>query len=238
MVIAERIVAAHRGASRLAPENTVAAFEAAMASGAVALELDVQLTSDDELVVIHDASLDRTTSGHGAVRSLNAAEINGLDAGAWFSPEFAGERIPTLDQVLESTKGRARLNIELKDTRTDRIAERVIETVRAHDAIDRVVVMSFDLDAVLAAKHRAPDCVVLPIVSQPLLDPLGFVQSTGLDGLNCPPRIWTADLIQAFRDRNLIVHGSLINDADALQAFFDQGGQRADSDTPELFAAG
>ncbi|HVX45860.1 MAG TPA: glycerophosphodiester phosphodiesterase family protein [Mycobacteriales bacterium] len=235
MELTDRVVAAHRGAGRLAPENTVAAFEAALAKGAVALELDVQLTSNDELAVIHDSTLDRTTNGRGLVRSLNSDEVAALDAGSWFAPECAGEWVPTLEQILELSTGRARLNIELKDSRTDRVAERVIETVRRFDAVDRVVVMSFDLDAVLAAKRRAPSFVVLPIVSQPLPDPLGFVQATGLDGLNCPPRLWPADLIQAFRDQKLVVHGSLINDAAELRGFFDLGGQTADSDDPELF---
>jgi hypothetical protein len=86
-----------------------------------------------------------------------------------------------------------------------------------------------------AAKRRAPSFVVLPIVSQPLPDPLGFVRATGLDGLNCPPRMWTADLIQAFRDRKLVVHSSPINDVAELRGSFAIGGQTADSDNPELF---
>jgi glycerophosphoryl diester phosphodiesterase len=243
---AERIVAAHRGAGRLAPENTVRSFERAMELGAVALELDVHLTNDDELVVIHDSHVDRTTDGTGAIRARSAAEVAQLDAGGWYAPEFTGTRIPTLDEVLELTDGRARVNIELKDSWADRVAGRVIETVFAHGAADRVVVMSFDLGSVLAAKRHLADPrwrdqehvpIVLPIVTQQLPDPLGFVQATGMDGLNYPPRFWDAELIQRFRDKDLLTHGGLSNDATALQEFFDNGGQQADSDDPGLYGS-
>ncbi|MEQ4207401.1 glycerophosphodiester phosphodiesterase family protein [Actinopolymorpha sp. B9G3] len=242
----EGVVAAHRGASRLAPENTVNAFQTALSKGAAALELDVHLTSDDQLVVIHDSHLDRTTSGTGAVRSLSTDEVQALDAGSWYGADFAGERVPTLDEVLELTQGRARLNIELKASGADRVAERVIETVCRHAAADRVVVMSFSLDSVLAARrHRtsarwhdeAAPIVVLPIVTQPLADPLAFVRATGMDGLNYPPRLWDAELIQRFRDSDLTVHGGLINDPQTMREFFDCGGHMADTDEPDLFSS-
>lgn len=237
----ERIVAAHRGASRLCPENTLSSFRAALARGAAALELDVHLSSDDELVVVHDAHLDRTTDGTGPVRSKSAAEVAGYDAGSWYSADFTGERIPTLDAVLDLTAGGTRLNIELKAGSKARVAERVVETVCRHDAADRSVVMSFDLDSVLAARRyvdaraEARPIVVMPIVSQQIADPLGFVEATGMDGLNYPPGLWDAGLVGRFRDRGRIVHGGLINDAATMRAFFDGGGQMADTDEPDLF---
>lgn len=241
----ERVVAAHRGANRLAPENTVSAFQAALSKGAAALELDVHLTSDEELVVIHDARLDRTTSGTGPVRSLSAEEVRALDAGSWYAGDFAGESVPTLDDVLELTHGRARLNIELKASWADRVAERVIETVSSHAAADRVVMMSFDLNSVLATRRHLTSArwrdqasiVVLPIVTQPIADPLAFVQATGMDGLNYPPQWWDAGLIERFRDGGLIVHGGLINDPRTMREFFDRGGHMADTDDPELFGS-
>src|SRR5579875_1329969 len=129
------VVAAHRGAKRLAPENTLAAFEKAISMGAAALELDTHLTSDGRIVVLHDARVDRTTNGSGAVRSFTADEIAALDAGSWHSPDFAGERIPTLEQVLELTKAGTRLNIELKSWAGD--AAPIIDLVRRHDAVGR-----------------------------------------------------------------------------------------------------
>ena len=241
---AERVIAAHRGASRLAPENTVRAFQDALSKGATALELDVHLTSDEQLVVIHDSHLDRTTTGTGPVQSLSAEQVRALDAGSWYGADFAGASVPTLDEVLELTHGRARLNIELKSSRSDRVAERVIETVCRHAAAERVVVMSFGLDAVLATRRHlasprwrdeAAAIVVLPIVTQPLADPLAFVQATAMDGLNYPPWLWDAELIQRFNEKGLTVHGGLINDPRAMREFFEAGGQMADTDAPELF---
>lgn len=232
--IPEHVVAAHRGAKRLAPENTISAFAKALSMNAAALELDTHLTGDGRIVVLHDTHVDRTTNGSGPVRSLTADEVAALDAGSWLSPDFAGERIPTLEQVLELTKGGARLNIELKSRARD--AEQVVDLVRSHDALDRALLMSFDLDSVLAAKRYAgSDLVVLPIVTQQLADPLNFVRATGMDGLNYPPQLWNAELIGRFRDAGLVVHGGLINDPAAMHGFFDAGGQLADTDDPELY---
>src|SRR5512137_910870 len=88
------LILAHRGASRRAPENTMAAFRLAVQVGADGVELDVQLSRDGEVVVMHDGRVDRTSDGHGRVRDLTLAELRAFDAGRWVAPEFAGERIP------------------------------------------------------------------------------------------------------------------------------------------------
>ena len=106
-------VQAHRGASAIAPENTIAAFRAAAEQGAKWVELDVALSADGELIVIHDDSVDRTSSGTGNLGTLTAAEIAILDGGAWFAPRFAGERIPTLSEVITAL-GEIGLNINVE----------------------------------------------------------------------------------------------------------------------------
>ena len=108
------VIIAHRGASAEAPENTVAAFDQALALGFSHLELDTQLSADGEVVVIHDATLERTTNGHGPVAAMARGELAGLDAGSWFHPRFSAQRIPTLAEVLRRYRGRAHLHIELK----------------------------------------------------------------------------------------------------------------------------
>ncbi|MBI4567126.1 MAG: hypothetical protein HY719_01870 [Planctomycetes bacterium] len=104
----------HRGASGHAPENTVAAFGLATRMGAPMIELDVQVSRDGHVVVIHDAALERTTTGHGRVADHTLEELKALDAGGWFSARFAGEPIPTLREVLVWARGRVALNIEIK----------------------------------------------------------------------------------------------------------------------------
>ncbi len=106
---------AHRGASAYAPENTLEAFELAIAQGADVIELDVRLTRDGELVVMHDAFVERTTNGRGEVRLMTLDEILVLDAGYWFGETWRGTRVPTLREVLERLADRALVDVELKD---------------------------------------------------------------------------------------------------------------------------
>ena len=108
------LVVAHRGSSRRAPENTMAAFRLAIAGGAPAFELDARLTSDRRVVVFHDSTLSRTAGGRGRVSLSASAAIRRLSAGAWFSPGFAGERVPFLEEVLDLAAGRIGVNVELK----------------------------------------------------------------------------------------------------------------------------
>ena len=108
------LLIAHRGFSASAPENTFAAFELAISEGFSNIELDAQLSADGVPVVFHDAEVDRTTDGVGSVANLSLSELRALDAGRWFAPEFSGERVPTLAEVLERLDGRAHIHLELK----------------------------------------------------------------------------------------------------------------------------
>ncbi len=107
-------VVGHRGAAAIAPENTLASFRAGVEAGADAVEIDVQLSSDGHLVLLHDHMLDRTTSGRGDVRSWTWEALRRLDAGSWFSSGFAGERIPDLDEAIAAVRGRSSLVVEIK----------------------------------------------------------------------------------------------------------------------------
>ncbi len=106
---------AHRGASGSAPENTLTSFNKAIGFGAEVVELDVHLSSDGELIIIHDHTLDRTTDLKGEIKNHTLKEIKKADAGSWFKPEFKNERVPTLDEVLFTVNGRAKVMIELKE---------------------------------------------------------------------------------------------------------------------------
>jgi glycerophosphoryl diester phosphodiesterase len=141
---------AHRGASGHAPENTLAAFELAAEMEADGVELDVHLSSDDHVVVIHNGSVDATTNGRGRVYDQSLEALQALDAGAWFSPRFNGQRIPTLDQVLAAVGSRLLVNIEIKGEglRADRAAQgkleqAVVRLIEGHDLVERVIVSSF-----------------------------------------------------------------------------------------------
>jgi glycerophosphoryl diester phosphodiesterase len=229
-------VAAHRGASRFAPENTLAAFSTALDRGAVGIELDVHLSGDGRVVVIHDDCVDRTTDGTGLVSQLAQDELGRLDAGSWWSPQFAGERIPLLEEVIQLTDNRAVLHVELKGPAADVLVAETTQIVRRLGAAHRVLLMSFDLEAVRAAKKAGPELPVLAIAGGELQDQLGFVEATGVDGLNQPSRRWVPSTVHKFHERGLLVHGSLVNEPQELNRFFSVGGDMADSDSPDCFS--
>lgn len=133
---------AHRGDSGRAPENTMAAFAAAVEGCADGIELDVHLSRDSVPVVIHDETLDRTTDARGAVSWMTAQYLSGLDAGSWFSPYFAGERVPLLAEVLEAFAGRLRLNLEIKDFNAGLA---VLDLLKHYSSAD-IVISSFDYE--------------------------------------------------------------------------------------------
>jgi len=148
----------HRGASAAAPENTLAAFRRALELGADGFELDVTLSKDGETVVIHDDTVDRTTDGRGDVSEMTLAEIKRLDAGAWFAPKFAGERIPILQEVFDLAGGKAFINIEIKSRTisTNGIEQQVVELVRRNQLVDRVIISCFNPFALWRVKRIAP----------------------------------------------------------------------------------
>jgi glycerophosphoryl diester phosphodiesterase len=138
-------IIAHRGDKAHAPENTLAAFKIAADVGADAIEFDVKLSADGRVVVIHDQSVDRTTDGTGNVSKLGLAALQHLDAGGWFSDQYRGERIPTLDEVFELAGNRLYFNIELTNYATPRddLVENVVEIVKHHHVEERSLFSSF-----------------------------------------------------------------------------------------------
>ncbi|GAA1865711.1 glycerophosphodiester phosphodiesterase [Myceligenerans crystallogenes] len=151
-------VIAHRGNSSVAPQNTLAAIEAACRAGADAVEIDLQRTSDGAAVVIHDDTVDATTDGHGVVAELNLATLRGLDAGRWFGPGYAGQQVPLFGDVLELL-GRypgVQLLLELKDVWGPDELRGVTAAIDEAGLEDRVVVQCFWPDTVAAARDVAP----------------------------------------------------------------------------------
>ncbi len=144
---------AHRGASADAPENTVAAFDEAVRQGAVAIEFDLRLSADGEMVVIHDETVDRTTSGQGRVAALDLLDLRRLDAGSWMHRRFAGIRIPTLDEALLAIGPHARPVIELKVPPPAGL----VDHLRKYDLEREALVLSFDRSWLTAVRRMSRD---------------------------------------------------------------------------------
>jgi glycerophosphoryl diester phosphodiesterase len=159
---------AHRGASAYAPQNTLAAFLMAAEMGADGIELDVHLSADNEVVVIHDNTVDGTTDGRGRVSGMTLSELKRLDAGAWFDERFAGERIPTLQEVFDAVGHRLLINIEIKAERDHHPLAQEAEVVRLiedNQIAQRVLVSSFAPSSLRRVRKMNPNI------------PLGFLYS-------------------------------------------------------------
>ena len=157
-IIAETQITAHRGSSRSAPENTMAAIAAAVEEMADYVEVDVQLTKDGVIVLGHDANLKRVAGVNRSMASLTWEEIQELEVGSWFSPEFAGERIPLLEEVLDFCKGKISLNIEIKNLgKESQLPERVVRLIREKDMEEQCVVTSTSLEYLERVKLLAPE---------------------------------------------------------------------------------
>jgi glycerophosphoryl diester phosphodiesterase len=139
------LVIAHRGANSVAPENTISAFSAARERGADGIEMDVKLTADGQVVVMHDQTVDRTTDGHGLLRNFRLADLRCLDAGSWFDRSFARERVPTLEEVFTNFKDSILYDIELTNYATpfDNLLKKVLALIQKYNLNQQVVVSSF-----------------------------------------------------------------------------------------------
>ncbi len=179
-------VCAHRGHCMDRPENTMAAFRRAVELGCTSLEIDVVMSGDGEIVVLHDLTVDRTTNGRGFAEDMTAAEICALDAGSGFDEEFAGERIPLLRDVLNfACEHGVGLHCEIKDSRNeDALIARLAELLRETRAMDWLVAISFDHQQLLKAKAAIPGLRTEGITHARHVDPAGLVTKAGLDSIS------------------------------------------------------
>jgi glycerophosphoryl diester phosphodiesterase len=212
---------AHRGASGRFPENTLSAFRGAIEDGAQMCELDVQLTRDRAVVVIHDKTVDRTTDGSGAVADLSLAEIRRLDAGAKFQgAAIPGERIPTLDEVFAATAGRCGLNIELKAAGAER---KVAELMRARGAAGDSMVSSFNWHMLSALRRIDPE-IRLGVLAEKypdrMLDEAGRLRAYAVN-----PRfdLATRELCDAAHARGFKVLAWTVDVPEAMRLLIDVG---------------
>jgi glycerophosphoryl diester phosphodiesterase len=179
-------VCGQRGHSSGAPENTLAALRAAKAAGATTAEIGVVLTRDDQIVLAHDLTLDRTTNGQGAIADRTAAEIAALDAGSWFGPEFAGEPMPSLPEAIEFAKAEGLgLVIEIRErARVERLTESLATMLEATGARDDALLISFDHVDLRRVKERIPRLLTEGITHCRHSDPVAVARAARMDSLS------------------------------------------------------
>jgi glycerophosphoryl diester phosphodiesterase len=174
-------VCAHRGHSVGAPENTLPALDAAADHGADVAEIDVVLTRDEAIVLLHDEILDRTTDGQGRVAELDLAIVQRLDAGAWFGQRFAGTRVPTLGEALAAVRLRGMaLLVEIKERqRPDIMIRQLARLLQTENALDDVLVISFDHVSLARLKEVLPSIRTELITHARHVDPVAMARRAG-----------------------------------------------------------
>jgi len=224
-------VTAHRGAKVAAPENTLAAFRAAMDAGATYAELDVQHTRDRVIVVVHDGDLMRMGDDPRRVSELTAAEIASVDIGRKHDAKFAGEIPPTLAEVIELVRGRMRINIELKYNVPDPgLAPAVVELLRRKDFLDQVVITSLDYAALKQVESLEPGLRTGHIVTAAV----GNVVRTEADFLSLNAAQATPSLIRRAHAAGKEVHVWTVNEPELMLRMIERGVDNVITDDPAL----
>ncbi|MFD2617228.1 glycerophosphodiester phosphodiesterase [Terrilactibacillus laevilacticus] len=214
---------AHRGSKGNRPENTIAAFKEAMRINSDGIELDVHLTKDQELVIIHDEKIDRTTNGKGYVKDYTLQELKQFDAGAWFSDEYKGERIPTLKEVLTLLKDyEGTLNIELKTDRIDYpfIEQKVIDAVHEWRPNHPTLYSSFNHESLARLKAIEPEADFGILLFEKLYDPWLYARHIGASSLHLYKPAALSPSTSVIQDEGLAVRAWTINDADDMRRLF------------------
>lgn len=234
------LIYGHRGARGEAPENTLAGFDYAYQAGVRAFELDVRLCADDQLVVIHDATVDRTTSATGAVAALTAAELGRLDARktcpAW--PEPAG--VPTLAAVLQRFGPLAQWAIEIKHdspARLEQVGRRLVTAIERYGLAGRATVTSFDPIALGIVRRLAPALPRAYIGSFDQPHQLQTALDLGCRQIDVPIATGCAAVVRAAREQGLLVTGWQGNDAEALRLLVAWGVDQITTDYPSMVLA-
>jgi len=231
-------VIAHRGFSAAAPENTIAAVRAAIAVQADMVEIDVTLTADDSIVVIHDETLDRTTDGSGEVSRFTLADLKQLDAGSWFDPSFAGERIPTLGEVLNVVDGRILLNVEIKSEAVARGGvSKVAAAIQGHGMIDGVVVSSFSPAALQEMHSVAPEIRTAVLYNTEFhkgQDAVEIVTGLGASVFNIKRQRLTRKMLRRCREYGIPVGIYTVNKPRRMRRLVKKGINAIFTDHPDL----
>ncbi|NQU65738.1 MAG: glycerophosphodiester phosphodiesterase [SAR324 cluster bacterium] len=224
------VLIAHRGYNVRYPENTLAAFEAALQLGARMIELDITLSRDRNMVVIHDDTLERTSNGKGAVGDYSLKELQELDAGSWFDIAFAGEKVPTLIEVLEQVNRRALVNIEIKSSAfedpapADAIENQVVELIRKMKLQDSIIISSFEIRFLKRIAAIDPSLALGMISTEPAdASTVKQLKKLGVYSWHAWHKIITAGQVERLHAAGIKVFSFTVNEPEVLQNLSEMG---------------
>lgn len=228
----ETKVMAHRGASTEAPENTMAAFQKAIDDMADYIELDVQLTNNGEVIVMHDSNAYRTTGVDANIVNMTYKEVKTLDAGSWFSDEYVGENVPSLKEVLELTQGKIKLNIELKPADNDTaLAKNTVRLIEKYNMVNDCVITSFSESALKAVKTYNQEIKVGYILSAAYGD---FYDMKNVDFFSVNAAFLSKRTIDAIHNSGKRVYAWTVNNKESIKNLTNKGVDGIITDNPVL----
>lgn len=222
------LIIAHRGAAGEAPENTLASFKLAVEQECDAIELDIHLSADDEIVVCHDATIDRTTNGSGVIREMKVEELKQYDAGSWFSPKFKDEKIPLLEEVLDIIPKEVLINIEIKNIPMfyPEIEEKVLDLLIEKGRVETAIISSFDHQCLKKMKLMNDKLKVGLLYSCNLVNDVDYVKLFGeaeVYSMHPSRKILSKDDVVRLVENQLEVYPYTINDEALAKDLLDYG---------------
>ncbi len=231
------LIIAHRGSAGTHPENTMEAFYEAERVKADGIELDVQLTRDGEIVVIHDETVDRTTNGKGFVKDYTFKDIQKLQANYKYKSKlFKKNRVPSLREVFQWMKGNELLcNIELKNSIMDYpgMEEKVIELIREFGFQDRIIISSFNHYSIVACYRLEPEVEIAPLYSSGLFMPWIYAQSLRAGGIHPKLKAVRDDIIIEAMNNGIAVRPYTVNKVEQMTRLLNLGCSAFVTDFPE-----
>lgn len=240
------LIIAHRGASGLAPQNTLAAFKKAVEIKADGIETDVHLTKDGKIVLCHNYEIDETSNGKGKISEMTLEELKSYDFGSSFSPEFCGEQIPTLEEMLSCVKEIGKIILEIKspEIKND-IAEKTVETVKKFGMLSKTVFSSFSPDVLRACKETdagAKTAMLFDVrtqcAPQILSDPKSFCDENNIDELHPIVFFIGEEFVKKCNESSIETFFWTVNDPSAKNELEKMGLTGIMTDVPELFIKG
>ena len=231
-------IIAHRGASGHAPENTLAAFKRAVELGAGFIETDLHLTRDARFVAIHDSTLERTTNGHGSVQDHTLAELRKVDAGLWYDRTYTGERIPTLEEILDfSREHDVVFYLELKYGAAWGMNSTLVAALRSAESAARTIVISFDPSALAAIRRIDPSIMIGLLVEEANPDSVKTALDVGARQL-CPrSSVVTSELVKQAHHADLHLATWTVNLPEQMRSVTDLGVDGIMTDFPDRLRA-
>lgn len=231
---------AHRGATAYTPENTIAAFDLAVDMKADYIEIDVQRSKDGELVLIHDTTVDRTTDGTGKVGDLTLEQLRSLDAGSWKGEQFAGEPIPTFEEILDHYHGKIGILIELKAPELypgieEQVAAALIERNLHKPQNEKIIIQSFNFESIKKMDQLLPKVPIGVLTSNRADTTLEALQefSTYADWFNPGYGIVTEELVNQVHSLGMQIGSWTVRSQEAADFLFEMGVDAIISDYPD-----